>query len=568
MYPKKSSPFFFIIEIVFKGLFLLILFISVSCKDQKKTVLQIGTYQLTNIELKEIISSNSKNARLNRNELKQKLIEDGYILAHALENKDDTISAIKKRQEYALRLYASEVNGFVWNHKVKPLLKVTKKDVTEAYKNGNIVFKLEIMQFPNQNLINDYLQVNFKSLDLSEFSLLKKQVSGHSDIKIVGYNLSYPYRLFGTSIDSLEISHPGDVLGPIEGLDGYYVVHVLAVNKKSLGSLNEEYSRIEKELIRKLTEKYIWESQKAIYNQAKPDIKYNAIQELVSKYAEKEQKWVEVDSSLTLMEYNYHGKRLTYKVRDFFELIKYKPVFYGVLSNVFDVEIILRNYLLEIYLFDIAKDLNIKTDHEFSIFSDLFLKRILINYFKVTYIPNVDPDDTEKKAYYYKSKDRYKSFETATVSFYKFKEIQSAFAAINQIKWQLNSKSTDHPGLPKNFRGLLSVHDHVRIETADTSYNPVLMKAIGNLKKNQISSPIKVNQVFFVVYMEDMNGITSLPYKLVESEIEKILSAKIKQEILDEFLLEFKLKYPIHINLLDEYLNKYLIGSYKNRGKV
>ena len=568
MYPKKSSPFFFIIEIVFKGLFLLILFISVSCKDQKKTVLQIGTYQLTNIELKEIISSNSKNARLNRNELKQKLIEDGYILAHALENKYDTISVIKKRQEYALRLYASEVNGFVWNHKVKPLLKVTKKDVTEAYKNGNIVFKLEIMQFPNQNLVNDYLQVNFKSLDLSEFSLLKKQVSGHSDIKIVGYNLSYPYRLFGTSIDLLEISHPDDVLGPIEGLDGYYVVHVLAVNKKSLGSLNEEYSRIEKELIRKLTEKYIWESQKAIYNQANPDIKDNAIQELVSKYAEKEQKWIEVDSSLTLMEYNYHGKRLTYKVRDFFELIKYKPVFYGVLSNVYDVEKILKNYLLEIYLFDVAKDLNIKTDHEFSIFSDLFLKRILINYFKVTYIPNVGPDDTEKKAYYYKGKDRYKSFETATVSFYKFKEIQSAFAAINQIKWQLNSKSTDHPVLPKNFRGLLSVHDHVRIETADTSYNPVLMKAIGNLKKNQISSPIKVNQDFFVVYMEDMNGITSLPYKLVESEIEKILSAKIKQEILDEFLLEFKLKYPIHINLLDEYLNKYLIGSHKNKGKV
>ena len=568
MYPKKSSPFFFIIEIVFKGLFLLILFISVSCKDQKKTVLQIGTYQLTNIELKEIISSNSKNARLNRNELKQKLIEDGYILAHALENKYDTISVIKKRQEYALRLYASEVNGFVWNHKVKPLLKVTKKDVTEAYKNGNIVFKLEIMQFPNQNLVNDYLQVNFKSLDLSEFSLLKKQVSGHSDIKIVGYNLSYPYSLFGTSIDRLEISHPDDVLGPIEGLDGYYVVHVLAVNKKSLGSLNEEYSRIEKELIRKLTEKYIWESQKAIYNQAKPDIKDNAIQELVSKYAEKEQKWIEVDSSLTLMEYNYHGKRLTYKVRDFFELIKYKPVFYGVLSNVYDVEKILKNYLLEIYLFDVAKDLNIKTDHEFSIFGDLFLKRILINYFKVTYIPNVGPDDTEKKAYYYKGKDRYKSFETATVSFYKFKEIQSAFAAINQIKWQLNSKSTDHPVLPKNFRGLLSVHDHVRIETADTSYNPVLMKAIGNLKKNQISSPIKVNQDFFVVYMEDMNGITSLPYKLVESEIEKILSAKIKQEILDEFLLEFKLKYPIHINLLDEYLNKYLIGSHKNKGKV
>jgi len=95
---------------------LLLIITSLGCNTNsvEDTVLQIGGYKLTTTEL-ELKRQNDRYKPLGKQELEDRLIEEGCILAFALDNKYDTITTLNKLLEYASKSFAARVDGFVWN---------------------------------------------------------------------------------------------------------------------------------------------------------------------------------------------------------------------------------------------------------------------------------------------------------------------------------------------------------------------------------------------------------------------------------------------------------------------
>ena len=84
-------------------------------------LLKIGAWQLTIADY-EFVSNSAQYKTLTPEQLQDRLVEDGRILAYALEHHYDTMGMLQLQLDYAMRYYASSVNGYVWNKKVKPLL--------------------------------------------------------------------------------------------------------------------------------------------------------------------------------------------------------------------------------------------------------------------------------------------------------------------------------------------------------------------------------------------------------------------------------------------------------------
>ena len=98
---------------------LLLIITSLGCNTNsvEDTVLQIGGYKLTTTEL-ELKRQNDRYKPLGKQELEDRLIEEGCILAFALDNKYDTITTLNKLLEYASKSFAARVDGFVWNARI------------------------------------------------------------------------------------------------------------------------------------------------------------------------------------------------------------------------------------------------------------------------------------------------------------------------------------------------------------------------------------------------------------------------------------------------------------------
>lgn len=123
---------------------ILFLFIGVGCSQYKKEdiLLQIGDHKLSVADY-EYIRNNAKYKKYGDEQLQNALIEEGKLIAFALDHKYDTIGELNKQLEYAAYYYASRVDGYVWNKKVKPLLKVPDENVQNSMSNRELVNSLK-----------------------------------------------------------------------------------------------------------------------------------------------------------------------------------------------------------------------------------------------------------------------------------------------------------------------------------------------------------------------------------------------------------------------------------------
>ena len=105
---------------------------ALACNNDNETVLIIGKYKLTKAQL-EFKRAKDRYKFLTEQALQDKLIEEGRILAFALDHRYDTLTTLKKLFEYASRSYAAQVDGFVWNKRVKSKLQLTENDLKNTY---------------------------------------------------------------------------------------------------------------------------------------------------------------------------------------------------------------------------------------------------------------------------------------------------------------------------------------------------------------------------------------------------------------------------------------------------
>ncbi|HEY4788247.1 MAG TPA: peptidylprolyl isomerase [Bacteroidales bacterium] len=535
---------------------ILFLWFAFGCITNKsnETVLQIGSYNLTVADFEKIRSDNKKrNRTIGEKQLEKKLIEEGYILAYDLDNRFDTITLLKNRLKYASRLYASKVDGFVWNQKVKPFLNVSKNDLLDAYHKRDSAYELELICFPQQGLVEKFLNTGDKVKSAADFYLLKDRVTSSHEIKFFKYRQRYPFIPLGIYIKELSNGKAGDVWGPVETLNGYDVVHVAGIKKISQPVFEQEKSTIEKELLKGLTEKYIWESQKDILSKANPAMQDNAIREMASKCIVDKREWPGIDRKMVLMNYDFQGKRLPYTVADFIEFVNCEPVFSGSLTDANDVKGMLKTYLFDIYLFAEAQKMNIENDSEYKLFRKQYLNGLYVQYYKEKNIPRSVPDDEEVKKYYNQNRNNLKSFESATVSIFKFGDKSSSFNGLAQIAAYYNQRTNGPKYKLQGLNGLRSF-ENVKINLTDTSYKDIFINNLSKAREGQVLPPLEVNGEFWVVYLIQKSGTNIIPYKYAKAEIESKLYEKNRQNIYDSLQVQLNSKYPVRINHLENYL--------------
>lgn len=529
----------------------LIISLLFSCKidKQRESVLLIGNYKLTSDEVL-LKRKNQKYKALDNQAFEEKLIEDGRILAFALDHKYDTISNLNKLLEYASRSYASRIDGFVWNKEVNPQLRLTEKDINDAYLKRSHELKLQIIQFADKSTLNKCYS------SAKDFNSLSRK-SSNQNIKILIASTRFPYYPLSLYTDSVDKAKAGDVLGPFETESGYIISRVEAIQPVEQKFYEQEKAMIRKELLSGLTQKYAWKKQKEILAAATPEINVSVIKELTLKFDAAKKSFSGVDPKIVLMTFTFEGKRIPFSVSDFREFVTNTPVFYGALNNPEDVKKILGTIITEQYLFAEAKRMNITEDQEYLQFRRSYQERIFIEYYKRNYIyPELIVLASESRDYYRKYSSNFKAFESAEVLIYKFKDIQKAFQGRmllakreNGLLIPVNNSSVEH-AMP------LPEAQALEIKLADQHSDPKLIKAVLALAPGQISSPVEVNGSFLLIILSAKRGVITLPYSYAEEKINQLIYAQKERQMHVRLAVELERKYPTKKNTIKECLSR------------
>lgn len=531
-------------------IFVAFLFITViiSCKTPRKDdiVLQIGKYQLTGTELEE----KRKAARyrlLSDQALQKKLIEDGRIVAFALDHRYDTISVLNKLVDYASRAHATGNDGFAWNNKVKSTLQVTEKDLKKAYLVRSHVYSLEIIQYPSS--ISEQCKSKVK-----DFNLIKQRLSGSENVKVFNTTLRFPYYPLSIYI-GMDAINTGQVIGPVETEDGYIIAHVTGIRQINQSSYEQERNGIKQELLSGLTQKQTWEMQKHTLAAAKFEMDYSAIKELTAKFNAREKNWPGLDPTLVLLTYNSGKKQVRYTVSDFKEFVNNEPVFLGSLSAPEDVKKMLRSFITAQCLFAEAKQMNIQTDKKYLQFANDYREKIFIEHYKRNYIyPKVSIQPKEVEDYYREHNGTFSAFESATVSVCKFRNIREAYQHRALLLKTGRNSAEPEKNISLDNGTKLPICTTTEIKISDQN-DPKLIRAILTLHPGQLSVPIEFKDEYCLISVISKKGLTTLPFIYAKENIIQALRSRKEKQLNEQLLAGLQAVYPVETNKLAQYLS-------------
>jgi hypothetical protein len=546
---------------------LLLLLVFTSCtknKNNDNILLQAGKYEFTSLDY-DMLNTRTNNYFTNPQQM-DKLVENAYILAFALDNKYDTIKLLSTKMFYGMRLYSAEVNGYVWNKKVKPNLKVSNDDLKRAYNKRSVQYSIECIGFPTGTKMDKYITSGTNVNTEKSFYALKQHIAVIPEATSSVLQSTYPFTPFSAYTNKIENSKIGDVLGPIETPNGFYLLHVVGIKTVKQPPYNNEKAAIEHELLNVLTERYIMDSQKDILGKASPKMNDKSILYMASRFDNQTRQWPEIDENLILMSYQFKGKRQLFTAGDLKEFINCEPFFIGSPSKANDIKEFMKSYLMDIYLYEEAKGMNAEADEEFIAFKRYYRNKLFVQHYNEQYIyPKMKITASEVQRYYNENKNSLGGFESATVSLYKFRTQQAAFDGLMAIK-NFYSPNRQNPASielkPNNLGGMISVTEGVEINASDTTNDVNLVNAISESDAGQTLMPMKIDGEFCVVYLKNKNGITPLTYKYAKIKIERMLPEKKAQEAHDKQIAGLKAKYPLTINRLKEYNPKQVNRNY------
>ncbi len=521
---------------------------ALACNNDNETVLIIGKYKLTKAQL-EFKRAKDRYKFLTEQALQDKLIEEGRILAFALDHRYDTLATLKKLFEYASRSYAAQVDGFVWNKRVKPKLQLTENDLKNTYLKRSQEHVLEAVLVRDKSVLDRY----YKSPQ--DLNVIKANVSSDLNVKVFNAALKFPFYPLSYYTEGLNNLKVGDIIGPVETEQGYLIARVVATKPVVQKPYEQEKAGIRQDLLFGLTQKYLWENQKRIFKDAEPEMYDTAIKELALKFDIRKKDWPGVRPNLLIMNYNLGGERVAYLVSDLREFVANEPVFFGSLNTPDGVKKILRNIIIEQYLFAEAQQMNMKADDEYLRFGRDNQETIFLEHFKRNYLyPKLSVDPKESEDYYRKNSGNFKGFESAGISLFKFKNIQNAFRGRTLLEKKLrgigpsvgDSNNANTVSLPAAIE--------MEVKMTDPNNDPKLLGAIVRLAPGQISSPVEVKGEFVVVVLKAKKGLTTIPYMYVKDEVQRQIYSEKQKQLTARLADGLKEKYPIEKDGLREYL--------------
>jgi len=560
----------------FKTPIITLLFLSlISCSGYKSndTLLQIGDYKLTVADYEYMRNENDKRARLPDADLEKKIINDGYVCAFALDNKYDTIALIKKKMDYANRFYAAVQDGYIWNKKYKPLLTVSEADSKNAYAKKQTEYNLELIYFPDKELLTKYLPSNGQVKTTSDFDALKSKVKSEPKISFSSRYQQYPFTPSGIDNEKVIQSKPGDVWGPVEIENGYVIIHIADSRNANIPPYSAMKERIERELTQQLTQKYVQESQRDILKKTNPVMYDKVINYMLSACNIQAHTWNAVDKSKILMTYHLNGIILSFTIADFIGFIENEPLYFGSLTDVTGIKSLLNNNIIDIYLYDEAVKMNMLTDPVFFAFKKNRQFKLFTQYYKVKNIkPKVVVTEAETRKYYAENIDKFKTPGTANVLIYKFKDNETAMKSARAIMAQ-NSKKSAVASAGANFQSgsyniittgrrpaparesiTLPVPTKTSLKLTDPSCPPNVKAELMRLIPGKVSMPVSVNGEYWLLYLNSKSDLITLPYQEVEKDIKQKLPELLGNKLLESQVTALQSTYQLKINLLNEYL--------------
>ncbi|WP_207423807.1 hypothetical protein [Desertivirga brevis] len=537
-------------------LLLFILFLVTGCQHYGNSdiLLQIGDYKLSAAEY-ELISNNPMyKDPISKRELENKLIENGYVLAYALENKYDTIALLKKRLNFLIRAYSAKVDGFVWNKKVKPLLNVSTADVERALFKRRQEYQFEIISFPDKATLNKCLTEGVGLKSEKEFLSLKQVCRSNPLVRTFKFKSLYPFNPLGIAADDLANANKGDVLGPIETLQGLVIIHIEDITGRPQVHSKEETAETESALIHSLKDRYIMESQKKILIKANPKMHVNAINEMASKAVLGKKEWPELNRSLVLMEYSFHDTRHQFTTEDFLEYVNLEPVLVGSFASVSDLTEMLKGYIIEEYLYEEAKSLNMESDEGFRCLRKQYEQSIFCSYYNEKHIsPFISVNQHELRKWYKEHPSFSLGFSKAIVDIYKFSNREHAMDGWGKLAGPNRQENLSPQFSPRSLVGLISVDKGKEISILDCTQSPYLIRYLLDGQKGELLHPIDTIEQSWIVHIQSKVGSTLLPFKYVNAKIENQLQAEKEIRIRNESLAVLKGKFRVKENHLEDY---------------
>nr|WP_319571016.1 peptidyl-prolyl cis-trans isomerase [uncultured Draconibacterium sp.] len=533
---------------------ILLLLVVFSCKpESEKLVFKLGEYELCQKEFDNIIKDNNEKYHLTPQALRDKIINEGFMLANALELGYDTISIVKNKFKYSERLFASEVGGFVWNRKVKPNLKVSKAEVEAAHAQRGKNYTFEVIHFLDKKLLDKYHLAGGKINSLAEFNRLKLKVNNCDEVKVNVASWRFPFYPIGPFVEGLEGCKPGDVFGPFETLMGWYVVHVSDVQAVEKQPIEKEYAIIESVLERNLKMKYIWKSQQEIFANTQPQMHDDVIEEIADKCVLEKREWPGIDNNVVLMEYWFKGEKRQYLLSDFKEYVNCQPIIYGSLKKLNDIKKMLRSYLINVYLFDVAQQLEMEKDSAYNAFKERYQRKLLLQYYQEQQLNMVQVSELEVKNYYNSNLQQFQCNEIADVSIYRFGSMRDAYKGYDILR-QKAGRDVVEADVAAELSNLLSYEKHKQIELTDTVLNSELYKVVMGTNAGAYVRPIDIDGEPCVIFVEGKSGSAVIPYVYMQSNIKQTLLKQKREKALGVLQEKLKAKYIIEVNKLSSLL--------------
>lgn len=536
---------------------ILFMLVGVGCSSFYKddVLLQIGHYKLTVADY-EFIRNSTKYQRKSNEQLQSDLLEEAFMIAFALEHKYDTIAILSKQLDYAIYYYVSKVDGYVWNKEVKPLLKVTDDDIQNAYHMRSHVYHLNIMCFPDERSLRKYYNSDCPLKSEKDFFSLQGKTVSDFHVKSSNESMRYPFCSLGGYANNIFDAKVGDVLGPLETLNGYYVIHVEAIKEVLLPSYEQEKNVVSQELLRNLAEKYIWESQQEIISATKPKMYEDVINEVASTVDVDGKKWPSVNRDMILMEYELNGTHQYYTMADFIEFVHFQPVLFGSLSNPDDIKKMLKTNLINYYLFAKAQQMDMEWDEEYQQFKKRYQHSIFLHHYKQENIyPNIFLRDKDVWDFYQKHQSDLKCFESASIIEYCFKDLNDALKGRMQILSE-PERLKDIKNMRKK-NDLFTKNEKVHFEVSKSNYDKRIIDLISHLNIGQVSAPLKTDDGYRIIQLTSKRGSIATPFKYVKDEIKQRLAFIKEQEITLQQLQKLQTIYPIVVNRMKEYGEKH-----------
>jgi len=526
--------------------FISILLIGCTRDETKDVLLQVGKFQFTNADF-DMIKVRNHNQPVSHQQ-KDNLVRNAYILAFALDNRYDTIQLLNKKLTYGMRLYSSEVDGFVWNRKVKPNLQVSENEIMDAYQKRSAAYTLDCIVFPKGSKIDPSLSDGTKLNTEKGFYAMKQNVASVSGVSTGMMQSSYPFYPISIYSNKMISAQKGDVIGPFDTPNGLYIVYVADIKPVKQAEYKDVKPVIERELLNIKSESFIQESQKEILGKTKPKMYDSEILYMASKFDPQTRTWSGIDGGKVLMDYQFKGEKQSFTAASMVELLQCEPVLMGSASDAKVLKEWMANYLMDIYLFEEAKNMGAETNQEFLSFKRYYQNKLFLQYFNDLYIyPKLAVSPSEAQQFYIRNKTSFKAFESATLAEYQFKDMQSAYNGMNKIKefYEQGNSKIQLSHLPD----MLSFAEKT-ISALDTTHQANLIIEISDAKVGQTLMPQKNGEQYSVIYLKDKKGEVTLPYKYAKIKIERILPEKKMKDAYELQMASLKAKYRLTINNL------------------